>query len=390
MKFFLLCSVFILTSFSAFSIEESQLQAKAVMADVYESYVKIIPYIYSPEKLMSGSSDTNVKLDLIVNLINLSKAFKNSKHDTIFQRPGLEASHTTISSHLDETVTYISSGNFIFAQKRLQEIGSLCISCHTQLPKSVTKNAFGDDITKEKRELFDSDYAYANYLYLIRQFDESKKYFEKTMESDFNKIGISSERKIISSLRRMVSIDTKINFNYAKAKELLDKWSVDKRVLRSEKGVIKAWSDDLDKWRNFKPADAGEISIFIGKNLKPLDLKKEQMLTGEKDMTLLISSGVLFNYLIEKPDTKLTPEILYWLSFGEKRLSLSHYFSLGDTYLKDCIRKYPESSFARKCYAEYADSIEAGYSGSSGTNIPREEKAELDDLKNLIEKKSKK
>jgi hypothetical protein len=390
MKLFLLLSAFIFTSFPAFSIEESQLQAKAVMGEVYGAYVKIIPYIYSPEKLMSGTSDANMKKDLIDNLTNLAKAFKNSKHDTFFQRPGLEVSHTTISGHLDETVTYISSGNFIFAQKRLQEIGSLCISCHTQLPKSVTKNAFGDNVIREKRELFDSDYAYANYLYLIRQFDESKKYFEKTMGSDFSKTGVSADRKIISSLRRMVSIDTKINFNYAKAKELLDKWSADKRVLRSEKGVIKAWSDDLTKWKDFKPTDAGEISAFIEKNLKPLDLKKEQMFTGEKDMTLLISSGVLFNYLIEKPETKLAPEILYWLSFSEKRLSLSHYFSLGDTYLKDCIRKYPESPFARKCYAEYADSIEAGYSGSSGTNIPKEEKDELNALKSLIDKKAKK
>jgi hypothetical protein len=377
-------------SFSAFSIEESQLQAKAVMGEVYESYVKIIPYIYSPEKLMGGSSDPNVTKDLITNLTSLAKAFKNSKHDTFFKRPGLEASHITISGHLDETVTYISSGNFIFAQRRLQEIGSLCISCHTQLPKSVTKNAFGDNITRERRELFDSDYAYANYLYLIRQFDESKKYFEKAMESDFNNTGVSADRRVISSLRRMVSIDTKINFNFAKAKALLDQWSADKRVLRSEKMVIKSWADDLASWKDFKPNSAGDISTFIEKNLKPLDQKKEKMFTGEKDMTLLVSSGVLFNYLIEKPETKLAPEILYWLSFGEKRLSLSHYFSLGDTYLKDCIRKYPDSPFARKCYAEYADSIEAGYSGSSGTNIPKEEKDELNALKSLIDKKVKK
>jgi hypothetical protein len=123
---------------------------------------------------------------------------------------------------------------------------------------------------------------------------------------------------------------------------------------------------------------------FIEKNLSPLDMKKEIIFTGEEDVTLLISSGVLFNFLVENPDSALAPEILYWLSLAEHRMGQSYFFSLGDLYLKDCIRKYPSSPYAKKCYQEYADSIEAGYSGSSGTDIPAGEKRELNKLKSLL------
>ena len=97
-----------------------------------------------------------------------------------------------------------------------------------------------------------------------------------------------------------------------------------------------------------------------------------------------ISSGVLLNYLVENPNTELAPEILYWLSLVEHRMSQTYFFSLGDLYLKDCIKKYPTSPYAKKCYQEYADSIEAGYTGSAGVDIPVEEKRELIKLKSLL------
>ncbi|MDO9181111.1 MAG: hypothetical protein Q7U04_01820, partial [Bacteriovorax sp.] len=66
------------------------------------------------------------------------------------------------------------------------------------------------------------------------------------------------------------------------------------------------------------------------------------------------------------------------------RMGQTYFFSLGDLYLKDCIRKYPASPYAKKCYQEYSDSIEAGYSGSSGTDIPASERRELLKLKSLL------
>ena len=123
---------------------------------------------------------------------------------------------------------------------------------------------------------------------------------------------------------------------------------------------------------------------FIEKHLSPLDMKQEIAFTGEKDISLLISSGILLHHLVENPQTDLAPEILYWLSLVDHRMSQTYFFSLGDLYLKDCVKKYPKSPYARKCYQEYADSIEAGYSGSSGTDIPDEEKKELNKLKALI------
>lgn len=369
---------------AAFSIDPSEAQAKAVMSNVYDSYQKIIPYAYSTKDISNGLRNKKEKEELLKNLTDLSQFFKNARHAEFFQRPGFRPSLETINNHLEETILSVETNNFIFAQKRLNVIGALCVSCHSQLPQSVAKNAFGGDVKKEKRERFDSDFSYANYLYLVRHFDESIIYFDKAIESALGKLDKSASLEIISSLRKIISIDTKIKFDYDKAKASIEKWEKDSRLSSNDRKMVKRWGDSLKTWKGFDPNSIKSMPDFIEKHLSPLDLKMEIIFTGEEDITLLSSSGVLLNYLVENPGTELAPEILYWLSMTEHRLSQTFFFSLGDLYLKDCIRKYPASPYAKKCYQEYADSIEAGYSGSSGTDIPIEEKRELLKLKSIL------
>jgi tetratricopeptide (TPR) repeat protein len=376
--------VFSAAAFSAEpEIAPAEAQAKAVMSNVYDSYVKIIPYAYSTKNIFGEFKNKKEKAELLKNLTDLSQFFKSAKHAELFQRPGFRPSLEAITNHLDETIMSVESDSFIFAQKRLNVIGALCVTCHSQLPESVSKNAFRDNI-KEKRERFDSDFAYANYLYLVRRFDDSKKYFEKAINTALGTSTRSANQEVLASLRKIVSIDTKIKFNYEGARASIEKWEKDSRLSINDRKILKRWIDSLKLWKGFDPSSIKSMPSFIEKNLSPLDMKKEIIFTGEEDVTLLISSGVLFNFLVENPDSALAPEILYWLSLAEHRMGQSYFFSLGDLYLKDCIRKYPSSPYAKKCYQEYADSIEAGYSGSSGTDIPAGEKRELNKLKSLL------
>lgn len=376
-----------LQSPAAFSIEPSQAQAKAVMSNVYTSYSKMIPYIYSSNiGFKTKSENKKDKEELLKNLTDLSVFFKSAKHADFFQRPGFRPSLETINEHLDETILSVESNNFLFAQKRLNVLGALCVSCHSQLPESVAKNAFGKDITLEKREKFDSDFGYANYLYLIRNFDEARKYFEKSYEASIGSGKKISNPELVATLKKLISIDTKIKFDYTKAMASIQKWSKDNRLSMNDQKMVKRWGADLLRWKDFNPAAIKSMPEFIEKNLTRLDLKKEYIFSGEDDVTFLVASGVLLNFMVENPTTELAPEILYWLSLAERRMSQTYFFSLGDLYLKDCIKKYPASPYAKKCYQEYADTVEAGFSGSSGTDVPVEEKRELAKLKAMLKK----
>lgn len=364
--------------------EIEQEQAKAVMSNVYDSYTKLLPFIYSTNPQLSSPKLKQNKGDLIKNLTDLSETFKSAKHAEFFKRPGFRPSLETINNHLEETIISVQSGNTVFAQKRLNVLGALCVSCHSQIPQSVAKNAFGENVVKEKREKFDSDLSYANYLYLVRRFDEARSYFDKAINDALDKNSRYSHPELLAALRSALSIDTKISFNYDKTEAFIKKWEGDKRLSNNDRKMLVRWRTDLGHWKNFKPSEVKSIPDFISKYLAKMDLKKELLFTGEDDVTLFVASGILQNFLVENPSSDLAPEILYWLSIVERRMSSTYFFSLGDLYLKDCIVKYPSSPYAKKCYQEYADSVEAGYSGSGGTDIPAEEKRELSRLKSLL------
>ena len=381
MKKILIAVSFVLFFQSGFANEEKT-EAKKIMDNVYGPFIKIIPYVYSDEKqLASLKTNSSEKSDLIKNLTDISGFFKSARHVSYFQRPGFRPSLDTINKHIEDTLISVKSNNFVFAQKRLKALTSLCISCHTQLSEIAAENAFGNAIAKAKKENFESDYAYGNYLFLVRRFSESEKYFDQAIDSATT---THNDQELYPSLRRILSIHTKINFDPKLAQAFISKYQKKTELPGLALEQIKTWSQSLKKWQKFNPKKVKSISSFIQKYLAPLEVNKEKTMSGENDITLLISSGVLSKYLNDNPKSNKVPEILYWLSIAERRLSGSFFFSLSDLYLKDCVKLYPKSAFAKKCYQEYADNIEFGYSGSSGTDIPAEEKQELELLKSYL------
>lgn len=382
---------------NALTPTESEAQAKAVMGSVYGSFVKIIPYVYSDtSKIESLKLEKNKKEkeELVKNLTDISDFFKGAKHVEFFQKPGFKPSLESINEHLDQTLMSINAHNFLFAGKRLNTLAALCVSCHSQLSSESVKNAFGDEINKSKRDNFDSDYGYGNYLFLVRRFTEAKVYLERGIDESLKKVGdatkgiSASERdfnfELFSALRRLISLHTKVQFNFPMAQAFIKKYQNDKRLTGLSRETLNQWGKDLDRWKKFDPSSVKNISSFIKENLTPLEFDKVQLTNGDKDVTLLVSAGVLTKFLSQNPNSDLAPEILYWLAIAERRLSHTYFFSLSDLYLKDCVKKYPTSPYAKKCYQEYAENIEFGFSGSGGVDIPADEKRELDKLKSYL------
>jgi hypothetical protein len=379
-KLLLLC--FFIFQVNSLFAADSKTEAKQIMDGVYESFIKVVPYVYSDEKKLEGlSTDADQKQRLLKNLTDISEFFKSARHVEYFQRPGFRPSLETINHHMNDTINSVKGNNFIFAQKRLKALTALCISCHSQLSENAAENTFGNAIKKVKREDFESDYAYGNYLFLVRRFSESEKYFALTIEKS---LANQTEEELYPSLRRLISINTKIVLNPKKANLFIDKYVSNPKLPPLAKSTLLTWKKSLKKWKNFNTKKVKSIDDFIKTYLVPLEVEKGQTASGENDVTLLVGSGILSKFLNDSPKTKLAPEILYWLSVAERRLSNTYFFSLSDLYLKDCVKLYAKSKYAKKCFNEYAENIEFGYSGSGGTDIPVEEKQELERLKSFL------
>ena len=53
-------------------------------------------------------------------------------------------------------------------------------------------------------------------------------------------------------------------------------------------------------------------------------------------------------------------------------------------YFEQCMQKHPKSIIARRCYDAYHDAIYEGFTGSSGTHVPKEFKDKLKKYKEMV------
>ncbi|RZA05922.1 MAG: hypothetical protein EOP11_11610 [Proteobacteria bacterium] len=108
--------------------------------------------------------------------------------------------------------------------------------------------------------------------------------------------------------------------------------------------------------------------------------------TGDEYVRRLRASALLHKVLeTPGPASAEKGEALYLLGQVYQRLNHHLFFRFGEMYLKACVQEYAGKKVAKDCYVAYDRAVKEGYTGSGGTKIPADEKAELDRLKLLGE-----
>ncbi|MCP4914702.1 MAG: hypothetical protein GY909_16415 [Oligoflexia bacterium] len=367
---------------------------KNVMGNVFQSFLDLIPYINNEMKFRDSSNEALIRK----NLHKLNDAFSNAKHLKSFASPGFKPSYDVIVEHLEHTVETFDSGNKVFARSRLKATAQICMSCHVQLKSGASTN-IKRQLSKVGRSSFNSDYDYADFLYLTRNYGKAEVFYRNEIRNrilknrKLRKIqkGANThylDYTIDKSLRRLVTLHTRINYNPSKAMTVVKEYKNNKDISLKMREELEEWEEDLKTWiknpYKGKFSSKKELNNFLDKYLRKIDV--DSVADGSEDITFLVASGAIYRYLNKYPKSELAPELLYWVSIVDKQLSFNYLYSLSSLYLKQCISNYPKSKFARKCLAKYKSDIEFGYTGSGGTFIPKDEKDEITRLESLLKK----
>jgi hypothetical protein len=316
-------------------------------------------------------------------LDDLNQAFNEKKHQNLLKSKQFSPALAYMQDFISHTNNAFKTDHVDYARHLSSRLVSQCLNCHTQLPAEHKLKLHSKSIQKKETD-FDSQFDYANYLYLIRQYDQAKSEFIaiiKAQNFKSNKIDHYNHKLIENSIDAILTINLKIEQNPIQAQsdlaQIISSLPASFKVeLAKVLDRLKYWSRD-DK-KPMKVVNDEEYRLFVNKFLKPL--------AGELDMTqsfrvdLLISSGVIANFLFNRPESKNKVESFYWLGLIDKYLFKNEFNSLADFYFKECIKIDPKNDFARKCYDEYRDSIEFGFTGTAGTHIPKDVQKELEEL----------
>ena len=385
-------SLLIIFSGPGYATSKNQ-SVKVTMNDVFDSFVKIIPYMNNEMKF----KDPNNKKILLKHLTNIKKPFLKNSHLKKFDLPGFKPSYKLIIEHLNETISTLEDGQTAFANKRMNITANLCISCHTQLPNK--SNRFSKKIKLYNRTKFDNDIEYADFLFLVKDYEQSITFYEKSMKKNVEEnrkismlMGKSNQNlhnnSINRALKRILTINTKINLSPDKALKKIKDYKKNYKFSADINSELSSWIKQLNNWvkvtkksslNNMQGFDQYVTTHFLDKNGLYADHQEQDSV-----IKMLVSSGLILNLLNVTKEPKNIQKLYLWLGRIEMNLNYNYFYSLSDVYLKECILGYPNSRFSQECYLQYKRNMHSDYTGSSGENIPEDVKKELRYLQTKI------
>lgn len=365
----------VLSAVITVAIVQAHADVKPKMDQMMATIMELKPFIQSEAKYLDTNNEADIKASL-QSIVSLSDKIKHE--DTIKTFSRIESAKS-LNENFKKVEETFARGNKSYSLWLLRSNLSNCVSCHTQLPAGSTR--FGSN---EKPKNIASAFEEAEFLYIIRNFDKAIELFNQSIQKYEQNNLMPKDLETI--LKRKVYYFTRVkrdlNGLSASLAEDQKNKNIPAAVARKFKSYEKA-ALALAKEPQPRFANDKELKFFAEKILAQ-DLKGNTISAEEPNLKKIWLSGHLYEYLEKSPNTELRPNIYYWLSFTESPWQEAAQSSLPETYLKKCVKDFPESPIAPRCYENYKDLINFAYTGSSGTHLPSDVKAELKKMRESL------
>lgn len=370
------CLLFLLTSVAAFADPKPQ------MNQALRSLSDLLPYIAREDKFLDKKNER----EIAASLTKLETAFASLKHDQMIKNDLFAPSYALIRQSLAESVKAFKEGNKQFVHWRLAEVTTQCLDCHTRLPESHASKFQEKKLALDPKR-YDSLFDLGTAQLIVRDYPAAEKTFLQVIEADLK---TKDFMDTADAFRNILLIRTKVRPSFTSMLELTAKYSRNKLLPIDLQEELDEWQGRLKEVQKIKLLqtplkDDEAVKQLISTFLEPVQ-KKDDAFIENYDVYLLVSSGLLSRYLFAHPDTRLGPEISYWIGWNERVLKRTYFSNSSDLFFKQCIRRYPQSPVARKCFQELKENAEFEFTGSSGPDLPADVKKELAELEALITK----
>lgn len=316
-------------------------------------------------------------------LKKMAELSEKISHEGKIKKTGFAISSKALNEQLREAELVYRVGNKDYSLWMLRSTLSVCMSCHTQLPASSTKFE-----TFNKDNFLTKPFDEAEFLFIVRNFDKAISTYDQVI-AGYPDNNLTHEN-LEKAIARKVYYFVRVKRDFAGLSANLEKDQKNKKLPTLIANRIKALRKSADKLKKdaypeFSDAQQADLKKYAETELKE-ELQGNFSYSAEKELSYLKVSSVLYKFLEQYPESSVKPDILYWLSFCERRYEQKAFYSLPELYLKQCVLEHPEAPIAMSCLKEYQDIVTMAYTGSSGTHIPKDVEKELKSMKEMVDK----
>lgn len=227
----------------------------------------------------------------------------------------------------------------------------------------------------------------ADLLVALRQYDKAIEHMEGLLLKPPQDLAQTPGFDFESLLRRYLALMIRVEKDPKRAIAALEKIAAKPETPRYVGAQIDGWTASLEAWakeRARPPKTAKELFRQVDRRFQQASSIQHFERDHSGDVEYLRATSLLHDGM----KLKLTPtdqaKALFMLGRAYEVLDDLGSWNLHENYYQACLMRAPAAPTAKPCFTRLEASLYMGYSGSSGTHLPQEEKDRLEKLRTLL------
>lgn len=370
----MLLSFLLLNTQCASTGEHDSMSWRAKMNLLSVSMGNLLPLASDPNKFNDPANNATIKKEL-KQIYKLASQIQTEKKVPDGD-PVLKFSSKKFAGDMKSAYQQFSLGNKQQALFTINHMSNYCVSCHSRSDHGRSDVEYGWNI---KLDQF-SNNEKAQYYFATRQYNQGLNTFTKT----FNNLVKNDKKNLESGLLKALAISVRVKQNYKLSEQIVNKVLKSKspkylkKYAKHWKKALKTWSKETEQQKMSRKAKYLQAKKLI---LKAITYKKPEYAYIE----YLRASGYLHDVLMSDKKDYINGESLYLAGVAARPLRNINLWTLHESYFEACIKDWPQSRLAEKCYGELEKAwLSEGYLVDGEAPQPVKEK--LANLKDLATK----
>jgi cytochrome c553 len=374
----------VILSFSSFSWanDKKNSEWRQQMRSLGQSMSDLVPDLFTTDpKTPSEQAELKKKSQKIYEIVKSIDLTYNHG----MQAPDQDRSLVFLSEMFREDIEIANKGMqkgfYSYSKSMYKSSVAYCIACHTRDqsgPQFPLLEAF--KIPLESASWMDK----VRFRAATRQHDVAYSDVLSKLNDD-NLLG-TNKLELEKAVKLALTIAIRVKKDPQQGLLLCQKVKESKNMSKVMRDHSMVWEKDLREWK--KSNDESIITdkelITASRNLVALKgFPKEYSSIPGGEVRYLRATELMHTLLKKYPKSAYVPEALYILGLSYEVIDDLSLWGLQEKFFESCIKKQPHSDLANACFSSYKQSVEMGFSGSSGLNVPDGMQAKLAALKSL-------
>jgi len=352
------------------------------MQSMAQDVKRLLPYLYDREAFHDPKNSETIHQSLK----QFSQVAKHIKPEAGKKFLGddllLEYSLNSLTADLNRALQSFEMGQVEYSRSVAKASLNYCFQCH-----SVTQVGSSAQWDVDKLQSLNlAPLEKADLLVATRKYDKALSYMESLLSSpDFLKnYAFDFESLLRRYLALIIRVENAPKRALVELNKILDRGDTPHYIAEQADGwrqSLKAWGKE--KKQPIKTSKA--LFTEVEKRFKKAEGIQHYEKDHAGDVEYLRATADLHEGLKILKSPADEAHALYLLGRAYEVLDELGSWNLHETYYEACIDKDPKDAMAKRCYSRLEASLYMGYSGSSGTHLPAEERDRLKRLKEKIQ-----